>query len=36
MDIHELLMSSMLEKRAHKDRPLELRKSLDESRAVAA
>ncbi len=32
----ELLMSSMLEKRAHKDRPLELRKSLDESRAVAA
>jgi hypothetical protein len=27
----ELLMSSMLEKRAHKDRPLELRKSLDES-----
>ncbi|HDZ0502141.1 TPA: toll/interleukin-1 receptor domain-containing protein, partial [Klebsiella pneumoniae] len=32
----ELLMSSMLEKRAHKDRPVELRKSIDESRAVVA
>ncbi|CAM3870005.1 TPA: toll/interleukin-1 receptor domain-containing protein [Klebsiella michiganensis] len=31
----ELLMSSMLEKSAHKDRPAELRKSLDEFRVVA-
>ena len=32
----ELLMSSMLEKSEHKDRPTELRKSLDEFRVVAA